>query len=190
MSNIEEQIFMARVAEQSERFRDMVNFLKPVIKDKGSTLSSDERNLLSVAFKNLVSQQRTAIRTISAIEQNQKYQKFASHMAEYKKRIEEELYKNCDEIISIIRTEVLSKSPEDEPRAFFLKMIGDYCRYIAESAKEARLEQTKTDALNAYKEASEVAEKSLNPCNSIRLGLALNFSVFHYEVMQDVKTAC
>jgi len=66
----EEHIFMALVAEQSERFRDMVDFLKPVIKEKGSTLSTDERNLLSVAFKNLVSQQRTAIRTIAAIEQN------------------------------------------------------------------------------------------------------------------------
>ena len=55
MSNIEEHIFMARVAEQSERFKDMVDFLKPVIKEKGSALTGDERNLLSVAFKNLVS---------------------------------------------------------------------------------------------------------------------------------------
>jgi ABC-type branched-subunit amino acid transport system ATPase component len=53
--SIEENIFMARVAEQSERFRDMVDFLKPVIKEKGASLSTDERNLLSVAFKNLVS---------------------------------------------------------------------------------------------------------------------------------------
>ena len=55
MSSFEEQIFMARVAEQSERFRDMVDFLKPVIKERAQSLSSDERNLLSVAFKNLVS---------------------------------------------------------------------------------------------------------------------------------------
>jgi 14-3-3 protein epsilon len=52
----EENIFMARVAEQSERFRDMVDFLKPVIREKGADLTTDERNLLSVAFKNLVSQ--------------------------------------------------------------------------------------------------------------------------------------
>ena len=111
-------------------------------------------------------------------------------MGEYKKRIEEELYRNCDDIISVIRTDVLTKSSDDESRAFFLKMIGDYCRYVAESAKGERLEKTKTDALSAYDEACKIAEKSLNACNSIRLGLALNFSVFHYEVMQDVKRAC
>ena len=181
---------MASVAEQSERFRDMVDFLKPVIKDKGPALTQDERNLLSVAFKNLVSQQRTAIRTIAAIEQNPKYTKFGGPMGEYKKRIEEELYRNCDDIISVIRTDVLTKSSDDESRAFFLKMIGDYCRYVAESAKGERLEKTKTDALGAYQEACIIAEKSLNACNSIRLGLALNFSVFHYEVMQDVRKAC
>ena len=188
--SVDEQIFMARVAEQSERFRDMVDFLKPVIKEKGAALSTDERNLLSVAFKNLVSQQRTAIRTIAAIEQNQKYAKFAGSMGAYKHRIEEELYRNCDEIISLIRTDVLTKASDDESKAFFLKMIGDYCRYIAESAKDERLAKTKTDALGAYAEASTIAERSLNACNSIRLGLALNFSVFHYEVMQDVKKAC
>ena len=190
MTQVDEQIFMARVAEQSERFRDMVDFLKPVIKEKGASLTTDERNLLSVAFKNLVSQQRTAIRTIGAIEQNQKYAKFASSMTDYKRRIEEELYRNCDDIIAVIRADVLSKSADDESKAFFLKMIGDYCRYVAESAKDDRLARTKTDALNAYDEACKIAEKSLNACNSIRLGLALNFSVFHYEVMQDVRKAC
>lgn len=190
MSDIEEQIFLARVAEQSERFRDMVDFLKPVIKEKGANLSTDERNLLSVAFKNLVSQQRTAIRTIAAIEQNAKYAKFSGPMGAYKKKIEEELYKNCEEIISIIRADVLAKATDPEGRAFFLKMIGDYCRYIAESAKESRLETCKQDALKSYEEALKIAGTSLNACNSIRLGLALNFSVFHYEVMQDVKKAC
>ena len=111
-------------------------------------------------------------------------------MGDYKRRIEEELYRNCDEIIALIRSDVLTKASDDESRAFFLKMIGDYCRYVAESAKDDRLARTKTDALGAYDEACKIAEKSLNACNSIRLGLALNFSVFHYEVMTDVKKAC
>ena len=190
MSQVDEHIFMARVAEQSERFRDMVDFLKPVIREKGASLTIDERNLLSVAFKNLVSQQRTAIRTIGAIEQNQKYAKFAHGMGDYKQRIEEELYRNCDEIIGLIRSEVLAKPADNEAKSSFQKMIGDYCRYVAESAKGDRLEKTKQDALAAYDDACKIAEKSLNACNSIRLGLALNFSVFHYEVMKDVRKAC
>lgn len=106
-------------------------------------------------------------------------------MGDYKRKIEEELYRNCDEIIATIRTSVLAgaNAPNDESKAFFLKMIGDYCRYIAESAKGDRLEKTKTDALAAYTEAVTLGEKCLNACNSIRLGLALNFSVFYYEVM-------
>jgi 14-3-3 protein epsilon len=145
--SIEEHIFMARVAEQSEKFKDMIEFLKPVIKEKGASLSVDERNLLSVAFKNYITAPRSAIRTISAIEQNQKYAKFAGAMGDYKRRIEDELYSNCMEIINTIKNDVLVKASDDESRAFFLKMIGDYCRYIAESAKDDRLANTKTQAL-------------------------------------------
>jgi 14-3-3 protein epsilon len=64
----DENIFMARVSEQAERYEDMVDFLRPVTKNKGGNLSVEERNLLSVAFKNLIGQHRTALRTIGAIE--------------------------------------------------------------------------------------------------------------------------
>ena len=78
---------------------------------------------------------------------------------------------------------------EDESKAFFQKMIGDYYRYVAESATEGILEEVKKGALNGYQEA-ETLSKGLNACNPIRLGLALNFSVFYYEVMNDHKKAC
>ena len=111
-------------------------------------------------------------------------------METYKTKIEHELYANCEEIVLLIRNEVLSKDATPESKAFFLKMIGDYNRYVSESAKDTRLDQCKKDALSAYEEASGIAEKDLGACNSIRLGLALNFSVFHYEVMSNVKKAC
>ena len=60
-------IFMARVAEQAERFEDMVEFLKPILKEKGGDFSVEERNLLSVGFKNLIGGKRTAIRTIAFV---------------------------------------------------------------------------------------------------------------------------
>lgn len=185
--SVDESIFLARVAEQAERFEDMVNFLKPVLDAKGGDVSSDERNLLSVAFKNLISSKRTAWRTISAIEQNPKYSKFGGSLADYKKKIEEGLYKDCETVIDLIKSKVLSKGSGDEARAFFVKMVGDYYRYIAETAQGAKLEQVKTEALKAYSEANGI---TLPPCNPIKLGLALNFSVFHYEVMKDHKKAC
>ena len=63
-------------------------------------------------------------------------------------------------------------------------MIGDYYRYVAESANEQILEEVKAGALDGYTQ-STTHSASLNACNPIRLGLALNYSVFQYEVMQD-----
>jgi len=51
---MEESIFMARVAEQTERFQDMFDFMKPVVAEKNIDISVDERILLATAFKNLV----------------------------------------------------------------------------------------------------------------------------------------
>jgi hypothetical protein len=85
-----------------------------------------------------------------------------------------------------VRSKVLSKQNDGEARAFFVKMVGDYYRYIAETAQGDKLEQVKNEALKAYSEAQKI---DLPPCNSIKLGLALNFSVFYYEVMKGQKKA-
>ena len=68
-------------------------------------------------------------------------------------------------------------------------MIGDYYRYVAESAAEDKIQVVRDGALKGYSAASERAQ-TLNACNPIRLGLALNYSVFQYEVMNDHKKAC
>ena len=74
-------IFLARVAEQAERFEDMVGYLSAVLEVKGGDVTADERNLISVAFKNLISSKRAACRTIAAIEQNPKYSKFGDALS-------------------------------------------------------------------------------------------------------------
>ena len=187
--SLEENIFMARVAEQAERFDDMVHYLQLVVQCKNEDFTTEERNLLSVGFKNQIGSKRTAIRTISAIEQNPKYSKFNDGLASYKKKIEGELYDQCISIVEIVKTKCMSVAATDETKAFFYKMIGDYYRYVAECASPEKLQSVKDGALEHYQKA-QTSSESLNACNPIRLGLALNFSVFHYEVMNNHKQAC
>jgi 14-3-3 protein epsilon len=92
-------------------------------------------------------------------------------------------------IVNIVKNKCFSLASDDESKAFFYKMVGDYYRYVAESARDATLEQVKNGALEGYNNADKYS-KTLNACNPIRLGLALNFSVFHYEVMNNHKKAC
>ena len=187
--SLEEKIFMARVAEQAERFDDMVKYLQEVVGFKSEDFTTEERNLLSVGFKNQIGSKRTAIRTISAIEQNPKYQKFNDCLKVYKKRIEGELFEQCMNIVQIVKDQCMKVASTDETKSFFYKMIGDYYRYVAECAGGKDLETVKNGALENYQLAQTTSE-SLNACNPIRLGLALNFSVFHYEVMNNHAQAC
>ena len=76
---------------------------------------------------------------------------------------------------------------DNHARAFFVKMIGDYYRYICENATGEKLEQAKQKALKSYEEADEI---ELPACDPIKLGLALNLSVFHYEVLKNHGRAC
>lgn len=73
---------------------------------------------------------------------------------------------------------------------FFFKMKGDYYRYIAEYAVADKRNAAAQKALSAYGDAHEVGQKSLASTHPVKLGLALNYSVFYYEIMQNPEKAC
>ena len=68
--------------------------------------------------------------------------------------------------------------------------MGDYHRYLAEFATGDKRKDSADKSLDAYKKASEVAVTELPPTHPIRLGLALNFSVFYYEILNSPDRAC
>jgi len=186
---MEKKIFMARVADQSERYEDMVDFLREIIEESSDDVSTDVRNLLSVGFKNLISSQRSAWKTVQAIEQNKKYAEYSSNCAEYKTKIAKELEDNCNKIIDIVKEYSLPKAGDDEAKVFYLKMIGDYYRYTAETAAGDKLNEVTEKASEFYQKATDAAA-NLKPYNSNKLGLALNYSVFYYELKNDSSQAC
>jgi 14-3-3 protein epsilon len=187
----EELVYMAKVSEQTERFEDMLNYMKQIVK-QGNDLSVEERNLLSVAYKNSVGSRRTAWRALEAIEQKEESKggRHTNLIREFKKKVKEELDNLCNDVLNLINNSILKNCSSPESKVFFLKMKGDYYRYLAECATGEQSSQVSQGGLAAYQEASTISSSELKETNPIRLGLALNFSVFHYEILNNPTQAC
>lgn len=155
-------------------------------------LSVEERNLLSVAYKNVIGARRASWRIISSIEQKEENKGNTSHVditKEYRSKIEGELNDICRDILKILEENLIQSAKTDESKVFYYKMKGDYHRYLAEFSGEGERKEAAQHSLEAYTEATSIAEK-LTPTHPIRLGLALNFSVFYYEIFNSPESAC
>jgi 14-3-3 protein epsilon len=183
---------MAKIAEQAERYDEMVEAMKKVAK-LGVELTVEERNLLSVAYKNVVGARRASWRIISSIEQKEENKGNESHVKkikEYRNKVEKELSQICNDILDVIDGHLIPASTSGESKVFYYKMKGDYHRYLAEFSSGDLRKDEAEKALTAYKGASDIAITELPPTHPIRLGLALNFSVFYYEILNSPDRAC
>ena len=78
---------------------------------------------------------------------------------------------------------------DNESKVFYLKMKGDYYRYLAEVKSDKDRDEVVEKSRKAYQDATEAAAE-MAKTHPIRLGLALNFSVFYYEIMNKPDEAC
>jgi 14-3-3 protein epsilon len=83
-------------------------------------------------------------------------------------------------VLSIIEDSLIPNSTAEEAKVFYYKMKGDYHRYLSEFQVGDVRKESAGAALDAYQAASGIASSDLPPTHPIRLGLALNFSVFYY----------
>ncbi|KND90197.1 14-3-3 protein [Tolypocladium ophioglossoides CBS 100239] len=186
------ETFLARLCEQAERYDEMVTYMKEVAK-LGGELTVDERNLLSVAYKNVVGTRRASWRIISSIEQKEESkgsEKHVSTIKDYRQKIETELEQVCQDVLDVLDESLIPNAATGESKVFYHKMKGDYHRYLAEFASGEKRKVAATAAHEAYKNATDVAQTDLTPTHPIRLGLALNFSVFYYEILNSPDRAC
>jgi len=188
-----DDVYMAKLSEQAERYDEMVEYMKSVATNSTSDLSLEERNLLSVAYKNVVGARRASLRIIGSIEAKEKDKDNTSKaalVATYKAKVEEELNTICQDILNLLENSLIPKSETSaEAKVFYLKMKADYYRYLAEFAAGAVKQEHADAAQGAYKFATDKAGE-LAPTHPIRLGLALNYSVVLYEVQSKSQEAC
>ncbi|XP_068136415.1 14-3-3 protein theta [Hyperolius riggenbachi] len=190
MASKTEQIQKAKLAEQAERYDDMAESMKAVT-ECGEELSNEERNLLSVAYKNVVGTKRSAWRVMSSIEQKSgDPDKKSPLVVEYREKIEAELKDICGTVLNLLDKFLIPKATQPECKVFYLKMKGDYYRYLSEVATEDERAQTIEDSQAAYQQAFDISKQQMQPTHPIRLGLALNFSVFYYEILNSPEKAC
>lgn len=225
---------LARITETAERFEDMCTIMGKLVeykKAQNQSLEVEERNMLSVAYKNVVGQRRASWRTLDQ-DSNEDSAK-SPIMGKYKSLVEKELEEKCNEVLGLLEDHLLTvtditekiaeleavkktyeklggkegckeKAQEDEwtqakeewtskkekveTEVFYLKMCGDYYRYLAEFKTDD--EAKKTNASKKYTDALNLAKAFLEPTHPTRLGLALNASVCYYEIMKEPQMAC
>ena len=178
-------VFLARTAETAERYEDMCKFMRQLVKtvDGKSDLTTEERNLLSVAYKNVIGARRASWRTLNVDEH-----KDNELVKTYKTMVEQELEAICQDVLDLLQANLISKNKAPtEAQVFYLKMTGDYYRYLAEFIDNKNYA---TSAATNYDLAMNMAQEKLSPTHPIRLGLALNYSVCHYEILKEPKKAC
>eukprot|EP01067_Filipodium_phascolosomae_P008670 Filipodium_phascolosomae@DN745_c0_g1_i1.p1 len=188
----DENIYMAKLSEQAERYDEMVEYMKSVA-EMAQELSVEERNLLSVAYKNAVGARRASWRIISSVEQKEKGKGNQENLARaqnYREKVEAELSDICGAILKLLDQYLIKGSTSDESKVFYHKMKGDYYRYISEHSVEDAKKDAADKAQEAYSAATDLATTNMVPTHPIRLGLALNYSVFYYEILNNPDEAC
>ncbi|KAI5168167.1 14-3-3 protein epsilon [Nematocida sp. AWRm78] len=197
METYEECVYRAKLSEKAERFKQMVECMKTAVKQAssiGKSIGIEERNMLSVAYKNQVGVRRTSWRILTKslqecklAEQNSSgavNEKHIQIIMDYIKTVESELNGICDDLLSLLDSYLIQETAKDS-QVFFLKMKGDYLRYKAEIANNEYLAEVSQQAHDAYQKAMEIANANLPPTNPTRLGLYLNYSVFCFEILNE-----
>lgn len=191
-----EALRKAHYYDMAERYEDMAAEMKRAVEymtKEGQELSVSARNSFSLAFKDSVSSRRNSWRVLNSerqkIEEKQPEELYI--IDEIIKKVENELLSYCDEVLSIIEDYILPRIEKCSlaHNVFFLKMKGDYYRYMAEIRPTYKGKNVIEEAQQSYVEAKKLAD-GLSFTDPIRLGLYLNFSVFQYEIMGNTNEAC
>jgi 14-3-3 protein epsilon len=172
---------LSKLAEQCERFDEMLVCMKRVVA-VDPELNEDEKNLLSVAYKSVISARRNAFRTVAGLEgRADTNSSIYELMKSFKTRLELEVAEICTDLFNLLERQLIPRAPDNESLVTYLKLKADYHRYWVEVCPSAAQIEAAGDA---YARGSTFAEK-LPVAHPVRLGLALNYSVFYYEILKQ-----
>ena len=192
----EKNIYMALLAQQCSRYKEMFKYFEELIKQrekegKSKELTPQERELLAYGYITYINKQRHSLHICMAFETKEKKEynsPILTHIKDYRKKIETELNNNIQSIINTLDSTLIKNSETNETKIFYLKLKGDLSRYIAEYEKGIIRDKAVSQGLKAYQDAMNLT-KNMPIMDRNILGLILNFSIFNYEVFGERKNA-
>eukprot|EP00746_Dinoflagellata_sp_MGD_P163577 gnl/MRDRNA2_/MRDRNA2_91694_c0_seq1.p1 gnl/MRDRNA2_/MRDRNA2_91694_c0~~gnl/MRDRNA2_/MRDRNA2_91694_c0_seq1.p1 ORF type:complete len:243 (-),score=74.01 gnl/MRDRNA2_/MRDRNA2_91694_c0_seq1:12-740(-) len=189
LSPKEKHLLLARCAEEAQRYDEMAHHMCQAAEQ--GDLSYDERKLLGSAYQQAVASRRQAWQRIAASEKAEEVaenEQMKLLTEELRLKVEKELQDLCDELLDLLK-KLMPKQPQGESGAFFLKLQGDFFRYIAEFATGADKRRALDNAKEAYLKGTDVSRDFLLVTHPTRLGLSLNFAIFTAVVLEDKEGA-
>lgn len=188
MTELDELSSLAQVSLIAERFEDASKYIEELIKRKKDDLTKDEKNAFYNSFKFIINSKRCAWQSANYMEEKEKDEERKTMIKNYKNILENEIYDICKNVITLINNFLMNKTILDESKIFFLKMKGDYYRYLCEFQSLSENKNYPDESEKNYKMAVELSQ-NISWINPLKLGLYLNYSVFYYEIKKDVKKA-
>ena len=182
----ERYFFIAQALCETDRTQDMVKYVKKAI-DINPVLTLEERNVLVVAYKTLISTSRKGLRELAAteIEDDDISQDCKNKVILIKSQISKELISYCNDIITLLDEKILPANKDAESQVFCIKLKGDYYRYIAEVQSDLERDDAIEKGMKCYKEALEISKAKLEQYTPTALGLILNYTVFLFEIVKE-----
>jgi lipopolysaccharide biosynthesis regulator YciM len=187
----DECIYLSKLYEKAERYPDMLKAIRKMI-ELNPKLKKEECDILSTGYKNMITDKRNSWRILNSMERREKKNKkskIIKNILEIKSHIEKEIREVCTELQILLDKYLIPNVEEYENEVYLYKLKADYYRYICEFAKEKEYEDNLKNSENFYEKAYNISIKNLPVNNCTRVGLALNYAIFLYEVKGDKKVA-
>ena len=192
----EKNIYMALLAQQCSRYKEMFQYFLDLIKQrekegKSKDLQPQERELLIFGYISYIKSQRNALHICMAFETREKKEynsPVLTYIQSYRRTIEADLTNNIKDITNTFDAVYIKNAENNFSKIYYMKIKADFNRYVTEYEKGLEREKASSTALKTYQEAMNLT-KNMNIMNKILLGLALNFSIFQYEVIGERKNA-
>ena len=187
----DEYIYLSKLYEKAERYPDMLKAIRKMI-ELNPKLKKEECDILSTGYKNMITDKRNSWRILHSMERREKKNKkskIIKNILEIKSHIEKEIRDVCNELQILLDKYLIPNVEEHEIEVYLYKLKADYYRYICEFAGEKEYEDNLKNSENFYEKAYNISNKNLPVNNCTRVGLALNYAIFLYEVKGDKKVA-